>query len=151
VVGSKMDELSVETKHDGVRRVTHAPGARGDRVERGLDIRWRARNHPKDFGCARLLLERLRQALLKGADPGSSILWRLAGERSLGICLPLCRLCPETHQPLLASYSPAIDERLGEGSRVSKANGWVRTVPGSAREPLVIPAAAFTAGSGAIR
>src|SRR5262249_22516361 len=104
------------------------------------------------LAIARLELpQRLRQALLQVADLGAVVFGGLAGERSLGICLPLCRLCPATHQPLLASYSPAIDERLGEGSRVSKANGWVRTVPGSAREPLVIPAAAFTAGSGAIR
>src|SRR5262245_13593531 len=54
-----MDELSVETEHGGVRRVTHAPGARGDRVERGLDICWRTRNHTKNLGGCRLPLQGL--------------------------------------------------------------------------------------------
>src|SRR5262249_25588400 len=67
-----------------------------------------------------LALQGLRQALLEVADLGAIVLRRLAGGRSLSFRLTLRGLCLTTHQLLIASLGAEIDDRLGDGSRVSE-------------------------------
>src|SRR4029453_10436474 len=112
-----------------------------------LDVRLRAADDPQDFAGGRLLflrlnqfavaclelLLRLRQALLKVADPRAVALGRLATNRRLGF-LGLRGLWTPAHRPPLASYDSAGD-RLGEpvnhhkgtaNSNLSGSEGCVR-------------------------
>src|SRR4029453_6346795 len=80
----------------------------------------------EDLARGRLLVLRLRQALLKIADLGVLVFPRLAGNTRL--CFALCGFWTPTHQPLLASSESAGD-RLGEGVHMDKGEVMaVRTV-----------------------
>src|SRR5215472_7089531 len=83
MVRDEMDELTVETEHDGKRGVTQSDCAPHHRVEGRLHIGRRLTDHPQDLAGRRLLLQRFPKALLKVADPSASILGRLASCRRL--------------------------------------------------------------------
>src|SRR5207237_10452200 len=104
-------------------RLAQPGDALEDDVAHGWERGWRARDYPQDLARRRLLLQGLRQPLLEVADPRDSLRRRVVNERSLGFRLTLLGLCTATHQPLLASRSVAINDRLGEGASVSKPDG----------------------------
>ena len=94
------EALSFNSKEHAERCVTEASGARQDRSKDRLNVRRRVRDDTQDLARRRLLLDRLRQALLKVANPGSFVLPQLPGDRELGFDLRLRGLCTPTHRPL---------------------------------------------------
>src|SRR5262249_21133307 len=64
VVGYEVHQLAVEPVHRGDVRTAKTPRALRDRVEDRHDIRRRATDDLEDLRGRRLLLQRLRQALL---------------------------------------------------------------------------------------
>src|SRR5262249_9720549 len=121
----------VTKNKNGVERPAYPRGVTHDRIEHGLEIRRRTRDHAQDLACCRLLLPRLgqfaivrlklpqrllltlysfslalqrfRQSFLKVADLADGVFGRLADEGPLGFRLSLLGLCPAIHQALLAS------------------------------------------------
>src|SRR5215813_10119787 len=84
--------------------------------------------------CSRASAKRVSRS--RTLEPSFFLDFAVTG--SLASTLGFLDFAPRRIGPSLLLLGPydraAIGDRLGEGSRVSKANGWVWTVPGSARK-----------------
>ncbi len=80
-----IDELAVKQVHGREEGAAESGGVLGHRVEHGLDVGGRARDHPENFRGGRLLLQRLGQIVVAGTQLGEEthVLdgdYRLVGE-----------------------------------------------------------------------
>ena len=66
VTGDEVNQVAVECIHSTEQAIAEPDGAFRDRVEHGLDVGRRARDHPQDLACRRLLLQGLDEVAVPG-------------------------------------------------------------------------------------